>query len=80
MGRKRQVREHLNRNELLAIAAEHDLSVDDESVVARLVDATASSRHVDLADALGAHSRERLKERCREHQIDDCRQAEGAHC
>lgn len=71
MPTKRQVVETLNRNELLALAEQHELEVADRRVREQLIDAVAGSRKVVLADALGGYSRDRLKELCRELGLDD---------
>jgi type I restriction enzyme M protein len=71
VSRKRQVLEHLHRNELLAIVEEHGLAVEDRRVAKQAVDAIATSRKVDLAGALSALPRDRLKELCRKLDLDD---------
>jgi len=71
MPTKRQVVETLNRNELLALAEQHELEVADRRVRDQLTDAVAGSRKVVLADAFSEYSRERLKELCRELGLDD---------
>lgn len=71
MPAKRQVLEALNRTELLAIVDSYDLEVGDKRVKEQLVDATASSRKVDLASVLGDLPRDRLKELCRDLELDD---------
>jgi type I restriction enzyme M protein len=71
MTRKRQLLEHLNRNELLTIVEEHALVVGDRRVVKQLIEAVAASRKVDLAVTLAGYSRDRLKDLCRELGMDD---------
>lgn len=71
MPTKRQVLEILNRNELLALADLHELSVEDRRVREQLIDAAAGSRKVVLAEALATYSRDRLKELCRELGLED---------
>jgi type I restriction enzyme M protein len=69
--RKRQIVELLNRNELSAIVEEYGLTVDDKRVIRQLADAVAASRKVELGTVLATYPRDRLKELCRQLDLDD---------
>jgi type I restriction enzyme M protein len=77
MPTKRQVVEAFSRNELLAVVEQQQLPVADRRVRDELVDAVAGSRKVTLADVLGGFSRDRLKELCRELDLDDAGREKG---
>ncbi len=71
MPTKRHVLDKLSRNELVALADQHDLAVADRRVRDQLVEAAAVSRKVVLTDFLATLSRDRLKELCGELGLDD---------
>jgi type I restriction enzyme M protein len=71
MPTKRDVLQHLKRDELLAAADRFDLEVSDRRARAVIADALASSRKSGLADILEDLSRVRLKEICRALDLDD---------
>lgn len=71
MPSKRQVLGALSRPELQAIAERYGLDVVDRRVREDLIEATASSRRVVLAEILETYSRDRLKELCRALALDD---------
>jgi type I restriction enzyme M protein len=71
MPSKRQVLEHLKRDELLAAVDHFELEVGDRRVREQLVDALVSSRKAGLAEILGEMPRTRLKEICRALDVDD---------
>ncbi len=77
MPTKRQVLEHLKRDELLDALDTFDLSVDDRRQRALIVDALGRSRKADLARILTALPRARLKELCREMGLDDSGRAKA---
>ncbi len=71
VSRKRQILEQLYRDELVAIVDKHKLAVADRRVLKHLLEAVSSSRKVDLAAVLSGYSRARLKQLCRELDLDD---------
>ncbi len=71
MPTKRQVLEHLKRDELLATLDAFDLSVEDRRQRALLVDALGRSRKAGLTEILTELPRVRLKEICRDMDLDD---------
>src|SRR5262245_42439487 len=71
MPNKRQILSLLTRDELLALADQHQLKVQDRRIKEQVVAAAASSRKVSLSEALTAYSRDRLKELCRALHLDD---------
>lgn len=70
MSQYRPILEALSRDELLHIADSCDLHVADRRRRALLVEAIAEAP-VDLGDVLPGFSRDRLKEICRELELDD---------
>ncbi len=77
MPTKRQVLEHLKRDELLAALDAFDLSVDDRRQRILLVDALGRSRKAALTEILAALPRTRLKELCREMDLDESGRAKA---
>ena len=71
MPSKRHVLEQLKKDELVAAVNQFDLDVQDRRVRDQLVDALASSRKAGLAEILEELPRTRLKEICRELNLDD---------
>ena len=71
MPSKREVLEHLKRDELLAAVDHFELEVGDRRVRDQLVDALVASRKAGLAEILGEMPRTRLKEICRALDMDD---------
>lgn len=71
MPTKRAVLEALARDELLTVLDSHFLTVDDRRKRDLLVDTLAAARSVKLDDALSALPRNRLKELCRQFDLDD---------
>ncbi|KYG04963.1 hypothetical protein BE21_43675 [Sorangium cellulosum] len=67
----RQVLDRLTRDELIAAVDLYGIEVADRRAKAALADALARSPQVDLADALGRLSRDRLKQLCRDLSLDD---------
>lgn len=77
MPAKRDVLQHLKRDELLAAADRFDLEVTDRRTSAVIADALASSRKASLAGILESLSRDRLKEICRALDLDDSGRAKA---
>ena len=71
MPTKRRILETLSLKELQDIASAYELEVDDRHVRDQLIGAASHSRKFTLADILGAYSRDRLKEICRELGLPD---------
>ena len=71
MPTKRDVLEHLKRDELLAALDRYDLPVRDRRVRGELVEALAGSRRAPLPEILDELPRTRLKEICRDLGLDD---------
>ncbi|MCP4655228.1 MAG: SAM-dependent DNA methyltransferase, partial [bacterium] len=71
MATKRQILERLKRNELLAALDAYELVVDDRRQRDLLVSALGRSRKARLAEILAELSRDRLKEICRELELND---------
>ena len=71
MPSKRELLEHLNRDELVALVDRFGLEVADRRAKAGLVDALGGSKKIAPADVLADLSRERLKELCRARGLDD---------
>jgi type I restriction enzyme M protein len=71
MRSKREVLEHLKRDELLAAVDRFELTVEDRRLRSELVDALGSSRRADLTTILEDLPRARLKELCRALGLDD---------
>ena len=71
MPSKRDILAQFSRDELLAILNEHGLTVPDRRKKDAVVEILAGSRAVKLDAALGALSRDRLKELCRGLGLDD---------
>ncbi|WP_437947529.1 type I restriction-modification system subunit M N-terminal domain-containing protein [Sorangium sp. So ce296] len=67
----RQVLDRLTRDELIAAVDLYGIEVADRRAKAALADALARSPQVDLGDALGRLSRDRLKQLCRDLSLDD---------
>jgi len=61
---KREVFDHLGRDDLLGLVDHFGLTVEDRRKRELLVDALATSRKVDLAEALGTLPRESPKGIC----------------
>lgn len=68
---KRTLLTKLTRDELQEVAECYHLPVEDRRVKLRLVEAINSASDLDIEDALSLLSRDRLKELCREFDIDD---------
>jgi type I restriction enzyme M protein len=68
---KREVLEHLKRDELLTAVDRFELRVEDRRLRSELVDALARSRRAELPSILENLPRERLKEVCRALGLDD---------
>jgi len=71
MPTKRAILDQLTAKELRAEVDKFELHVEDRRVRAQLVDALAGSRKVWLDALLSGLSRNRLKELCREFDLDD---------
>jgi type I restriction enzyme M protein len=71
MRSKREVLEHLKRDELLAVVDRFELTVEDRRLRSELVEALGSSRRADLTTILEDLPRARLKELCRALGLDD---------
>lgn len=71
MPSKRDVLEHLKRDELLAAVDRLGLTVEDRRLKGGLVDALAGAREAGIASILADLPRARLKELCRELGLDD---------
>lgn len=71
MPSKRQILDLLNRRELQVIADAYALEVSERRVKDQLVDAAAGSRKVVRTDVLAVYSRDRLKDLCRDLELDD---------
>ena len=71
MSRKRSILEELTIDELRAKFDDYELEVDDRRVRAQLIDASARSRKVRIADILYQMSRDRLKQLCRAIGLGD---------
>ncbi|WP_437533283.1 class I SAM-dependent DNA methyltransferase [Sorangium sp. So ce726] len=71
MVQKRNVLEHLTRDELISIADAFDVHVQDRRSKEKLVDAVVASRSATLAEVLPSYSRDRLKDLCRALHLDD---------
>ncbi len=71
MHSKREVLEHLKRDELLAAVDRFELRVEDRRLRSELVDALARSRRTELPSILANLPRARLKELCRALGLDD---------
>ena len=71
MPTKRAILAALTAQELRTVADSYGLPVEDRRVKARLIDAVARSRKARIAEVLSDLSRHRLKELCREFDLDD---------
>lgn len=71
MRSKREVLEHLKRDELLAAVDRFELTVEDRRLRSELVDALGRSRRAELPTILEDLPRARLKELCRALGLDD---------
>lgn len=77
MPAKRDVLQHLSRDDFLDDVAEHDLTVADRRVRDQLVEALASSKKVTLA-AVAPSARDRLNELCRALHLEDSAKEKAA--
>jgi type I restriction enzyme M protein len=71
MRSKREVLEHLKRDELLAAVDRFELAVEDRRLRSELVETLGRSRHAELPTILEDLPRARLKELCRALGLDD---------
>ncbi|MFO0613669.1 MAG: type I restriction-modification system subunit M N-terminal domain-containing protein [Polyangiaceae bacterium] len=71
MPAKRDVLHQFSRDELLAVGAEHNLTVADRSVRDQLVEAVAVLKKATLDAILAPYAPDRLKELCRPLGLDD---------
>ena len=71
MPTKRQVLDHLRRDELLAAADRFGLEVFDRRLRDPLIDVLAGARRAPIGDVLADFPRVRLKELCRALALDD---------
>jgi type I restriction enzyme M protein len=71
MRSKREVLEHLKRDELLVAVDRFELTVEDRRLRSELVDALGRSRRAELPTILEELPRARLKELCRALGLDD---------
>jgi type I restriction enzyme M protein len=71
MSTKREILEHLTRDELVAVVERFGLEVADRRAKAGLVEAVAGSKKAGLGDILGDLPRDRLKDLCRARGLDD---------
>lgn len=71
MPSKRRILELLLRDELIAAVERFDVAVKNRRVRGQLIDALARSRKAVLVDILGQLPRDRLKQICRELELDD---------
>ncbi len=71
MPTKRQVLDHLKRDELIDATERYDLPVADRRVRLLLLDAVARSKKARLAEILADLPRKRLQEICRALDLDD---------
>ena len=77
MPSKRDVLQHLTRDELQEAVERFALTVADRRVREQLVEALGASKKAALGDVLGALSRDRLKEICRALGVDDSGREKG---
>lgn len=71
MTSKRDILGQLGRDDMLALVDRYELAVDDRRVKDQLVEALASTRRLELGEALGGLSRNSLKAICRGLGVDD---------
>jgi type I restriction enzyme M protein len=71
MSSKREILEHLTRDELIAVVERFGLDVADRRAKAGLVEAVAASKKAGLGDVLADLPRDRLKNLCRARGLDD---------
>jgi type I restriction enzyme M protein len=71
MPQKRDVLQHLTRDELLSVVERFELTPKDRRAKDGLIDAIAASKKATLIEILPDLSRDRLKELCRAFDLDD---------
>lgn len=78
MSQKREVLQHLTRDELLSVVDRFELAPKDRRGKDRLIETIASSKKAMLGDILPELSRDRLKDLCRAFDLDDGGREKGA--